>query len=288
MNLAPIILFTLRYGKSSPLRDGVCGGKRIDCGCAGQAYDSMGAPLTVAGFSIFEKIESMEERNVLLASLGCIQDGIQDCLDDIQAHLCLPLLFNFQPRVDAYASHIRDKFYACRLRNEWLTIQVKCLSRKDETQTHLDKSNCTWKGYSSTAALCFIGVDTFRILWSVKFLVNLRSKIGHYFDKKVPIPEILLSTSCKGYLLRSDQGYQNYEGGHDIQSLTWRNYKDFYLDDNAPWDTTKQPHFVKLPTALTRNYWMSPAVHRLTQFKERGLSQEALLEMLLLASYQTS
>jgi hypothetical protein len=287
MNLAPIILFTLQYGESSPLRDGVCGGKRIDCGCAGQAYDSMGAPLTAVGFSIFEKIESMEERNVLLASLGCIQDGIQDCLDDIQAHLGLPLLFNFQPRVDAYASHIRDKFYARRLRNEWLTIQVKCLSRKDETQTHLDKSNCTWKGYSSTAALCFIGVDTFGILWSVKFLVNSRSKIGHYFDKRVPIPEILLS-ACKGYLLRLDHGYQNYRGGHEIQSLTWLNYKDFYLDDNAPWDTTEQPHFVKLPTALTRNYWMSPAIHRLTQFKERNLSQEALLEMLLLASYQTS
>jgi hypothetical protein len=97
INLAPIIVFTLRYGESSPLRDGVCGGKRIDCGCAGQAYDSTGAPVTSTGFSIFEKIESMEERNVLLASLGCIQDGIQDCLDNIQCHLGLPPLVNFQP-----------------------------------------------------------------------------------------------------------------------------------------------------------------------------------------------
>jgi hypothetical protein len=95
INLAPIIVFTLRYGESSPLRDGVCGGKRIDCGCAGQAYDSLGAPVTSAGFSIFEKIESMEDWNVFLASLGCIQDGIQDCLDDIQFHLGLPPLFNF-------------------------------------------------------------------------------------------------------------------------------------------------------------------------------------------------
>jgi hypothetical protein len=33
---------------------------------------------------------------------------------------------------------------------------------------------------------------------------------------------------------------------------------------------------------------MSPAIHQLTQFKERGLSQEAVLEMLLLLSYQTN
>jgi hypothetical protein len=57
-------------------------------------------------FSVFEKIASPEGRNILLAFLGCIQDGIQDCLDDIQYHLGLPLLFNFQPQVDAYASHI--------------------------------------------------------------------------------------------------------------------------------------------------------------------------------------
>jgi hypothetical protein len=288
VNLAPIILFTLQHGESSALRDGICGGKRIDCGCAGQAYDSTGAPVTSVGFSVFQKIASAEERNILLASLGCIQDGIQDCLDDIQCHLGLPLLFNFQPRVDAYASHLRNKFYATRLRNEWLTIQVKCLTRRDETQTHLDKSNCTWKGYSSTAALCFIGVDAFDILWSVKFLVNSRSKIGNYFDKKDPIPQALLS-SCKGYLLRLDQGYKTYEGGHEIKSLTWRNFEDFYLDDHAPWEKTEEEtQFVRLPTALTRNYWMSPAIHRLTQFKESGFSKEALLEMLLLSSYQTN
>ena len=34
-------------------------------------------------------------------------------------------------------------------------------------------------------------------LWSVKFLVNSRSKIGNYFDKKVPIPEIW-HTACSG------------------------------------------------------------------------------------------
>jgi hypothetical protein len=31
INLAPIIIFTLQHGDSSPLCDGVCGGKRIDC-----------------------------------------------------------------------------------------------------------------------------------------------------------------------------------------------------------------------------------------------------------------
>jgi hypothetical protein len=141
--------------------------------------------VTLAGFSVSEKIASPEERNVLLASLGCIQDGIQDCLDDIQCHLGLPPLFNFQPQIDAFASHIQEKFYARCLCNEWLTIQVKCLTRRDKTQTHLDKSNCTWKGCSSTAALCFIGVDSFDVLWSMKFIVNSRSNIGNYFPETI-------------------------------------------------------------------------------------------------------
>ena len=96
--------------------------------------------------------------------------------------------------------------------------------------------------------------------------------------------------SRRPYSLPATANYSGWakDTGRNIQSLTWRNYEDFYLDDNAPWDTTKEPYSVKLPTALTRNYWMSPAIHRLTHFKERGFSQAALLEMLLLSSYQTN
>jgi hypothetical protein len=159
IDLAAIIIFTLKHGESSALCNGVGGGKRIDCGCAGQAYtlgqDNISwAPATSVGFGVFdEHIQSQKERDIFLASLGCIQDGIQDCLDNVQCHLGLPLLFNCEPRVETYASKIRDKFFASRFCNEWLTIQVKCLTRRDKTLTHLDGFICTWNGYSSTGAV---------------------------------------------------------------------------------------------------------------------------------------
>jgi hypothetical protein len=98
IDLATIIIFTLKHGQSSALRDSVGGGKRIDCGCAGQAYtlsqdDLSWALATSVGFGIFgEHIQSQKERDTFLASLGCIQDGIQDCLDDVQRLLGIPLL----------------------------------------------------------------------------------------------------------------------------------------------------------------------------------------------------
>jgi hypothetical protein len=294
LNLAPIILFTLQHGTSSALRDGTGGGKRVDCGCAGQAYsqssDGSWAPNTSTGFNVFENISSTVEREKLLASLGCIQDGIQDCLDAIQRYLGLPLLFNYPPRVDGYAVVIRQLFHGARSRNEWLTIQVKCMSRRDETLLHFDKFNCPWEFYSTTAALCFMGFDYFQAMWSVKVIVNCRSKVGSLYSKQFPVGELLLS-ACTGFLLRLNEGYKGYMGSHEIKSLTWKTFENFFLDDTSPWISPvvdDGPQFLKLPTGLSRTYWMSPAIHRLLQLKDIGLSMDGLLEMVLLSSYQTS
>lgn len=294
LNLAPIILFTLQHGTSSPMRDGTGGGKRVDCGCAGQAYsqstDGSWAPNTSTGFNVFENIRSPVEREELLASLGRIQDGIQDCLDSIQRYLGLPLLFNYQPRVDGYASVIRQLFHGERSRNEWLTIQVKCMSRGDATLLHFDQFNCPWEFYNTTAALCFMGFDFFHAMWSVKVIVNCRAKVGCLYSKQFPVAESLLS-ACLGHLLQVNQGYSDCGGSHEISSLTWKTFQDFFLDDSTPWAppvVDHGPHFVKLPTGLSRTYWMSPAIHRLIELKEVGVSGNALLEMVLLSSYQTS
>jgi hypothetical protein len=296
VDVGKILLFVMQHGDQSPLRDGVGGGRRVDCGCAGQAYEQVGpgdwAPKTSVAFDIFEKIEEESERNELLASLGSIQDGIQLTLDGIQNSLGLPLLFNFPPRVEAYASKLRRLFFARSFRSEWLTIQVKCLSRGDVTLPHKDKFNCPWDSYDTTAALCIVVVDNKSTHWSMKVLVNSRAPIGSYLSKKLPIDASLFS-ACEGYLLGINDGYdkfsRSYVGHNPPPLLTWKTFEDFFLDDDCAWemDEENQHHFIKLPTALSRHFWLSPAIHRLDQFRYR-MHRQDLLEMVLLASYQTS
>jgi hypothetical protein len=224
--------------------------------------------------------------NDLLATLGSVIDGIQLALDKIQEDLGLPLLFNNPPRVNAYASVMRKLFFALRARFEWLTIQVKCLSRGDVTLSHKDKSNCP--SHDTTAALCFVVKDTRNTLWSVKFLVNSRAVVGTYMDKTLSISPSLLS-ACEGYLSTIDEAYSMFSSGYAAPSLTWKTFEDFFLDNDCEWerDVATNLEQIKLPTALSRNFWMSPAVHRLEQCQER-MPRKALLEMLLLSSYQSS
>jgi hypothetical protein len=116
-------------------------------------------------------------------------------------------------------------------------------------------------GVILTGALCFIGVDSFNILWSDKFLVNLRVKVGSYYlDIQATIDESLLS-ACEGFLLRLNEDHKWYRSSHEMLFLTCHSFEDFFLDNNAPWDTSEVLHFVKMPTVLSHNFWMSLAIH---------------------------
>ena len=63
--------------------------------------------------------------------------------------------------------------------------------------------------------------------------------------------------------------------------------EEFSLDKHCPWTEEAGVKSLKLPTAVTRTFWMSPAIHRLRQFR-RVLTVDVVLEMILLSSYQIS
>jgi hypothetical protein len=75
--------------------------------------------------------------------IGRICDSMQSAMDDIHTHLGLPLSFDDHNRNQEYAAHIRQALGASKTRMEWITIQVKCISRKDTTSFHKDKFNCS-------------------------------------------------------------------------------------------------------------------------------------------------
>jgi hypothetical protein len=55
------------------------------------------------------------------------------------------------------------------MRNEWNTVQAKCLSCSDQTGRHKDLKNRGWQFYDKTGALSFILVDAYGTIWSIKF-----------------------------------------------------------------------------------------------------------------------
>jgi hypothetical protein len=65
----------------------------------------------------------------------------------------------------------------------------------------------------------------------------------------------------------------------------------FFLNDHCPWTDTKDNEAIYraiiLPTIVVRDFWMSPAVHIVTEMRSLGLKEEELLELILIGGYQT-
>ena len=160
---------------------------------------------------------------------------------------------------------------------------------------HKDKMNCAWKTYSTTAALCFIVQDRLKTMWSIKFLVNSRAVIGEFFLKEVPNEKLL--QQCQLYLSKLNAVYEKYSSLQSIYSgtpadifpMTWQNFDDtFYLHDDCPWESSVNPPCFKIRCGISRHSWLSAGVDSLMRLKRFGLKTDAMLEMVLLASYQTS
>ncbi len=155
---------------------------------------------------------------------------------------------------------------------------------------HKDKFNCTWEQYDVTGAFCIIGIDTKGTIWSLKIIANSRSPIGKWYDRTFT-PNTSVLTACLGYLVSVNKAYtdflQSYTGGNPMVSLDALIPEEFFLDKHCPWTEEAGVKSLKLPTAVTRTFWMSPAIHRLRQFR-RVLTVDVVLEMILLSSYQIS
>ena len=310
VDLSLLVRFVLRHGDTNIARDGVFSstsdtayGSRIDFGCAGSASEELSAgvwrPSLLCGTSIFEQVP-MKEQSEILSSLASIYDAMTDAEQAINTELGDCTMNSFAPRNETYAGALRKFLGATKCNTEWVTIQVKCISRKDQVSAHKDVKNCVWDGYTKTGGLCFMLLDTMDTLWSIKFLSNSRSIIGCYFDKLLGVRSICLTIDR--HFVKLDAAYMDYmsqcSGGSKKYSdwtLSWKLPNRFFIDESSPWTgvadgKAKDIKYkcIVLPTSIIRDFWLSPCVHIITEMQQLGLKEEHLLEMTLLASYQTS
>ena len=110
-----------------------------------------------------------------------------------------------------------------------------------------------------------------------------------------------LGARIQNHFNKLDEAYATflyeYQGSfRPADELSWKNPWGFFLDDRCNWleqeDTKKNNPLVfrciLLPTIVVRDFWLSPAVHIITEMKSRGLKDEQLLELILIGAYQTS
>jgi hypothetical protein len=253
----------------------------------------------ICGIDVLEKIEE-EKRIQIKACFASVYDCIQVASDEIQKSIDHSPLFNYYPRDDVYGTILRDYLGAEVMRNEWCTVQVKYLSRSDQTARHKDVKNCGWPSYDKTGALCFILVDAKSTLWSIKFLSNSRHVIGSYFDKVLGMG--MLCQRAQNHFAKLDASYsfflEKYQGRYKPSgnnSLSWRHPSAFFLDDRCDWGQVKDTGdndveytCIILPTIVVRDFWLSPAVHIICEMRSLGYNEKHLLELIVLGAYQTS
>ena len=308
VDLSLCLKFVIEHGGSNRGRDGTVAsansghGCRIDFGCAGsgstEIKPGVWRPSLLCGTSVFEHV-SEEEAKQIKASLASVFDCIQVASDAIQLSIGQQPLYNYPPRDDVCGSVLRRFLGAKVMRNEWITLQVKCISRRDSTDRHKDKNNCIWVSHDKTGALCFMVVDALSAIWSMKFIANGRHVLGTHCDKLLGANTLCsrikthfekLDLACATFLDDCDGSYKPASS-----ELNWKNPWGFFLDDRCPWievkDTGKKDFVCRcilLPTTVVRDCWLSPAVHVINQIRSLGVKDRGLLELVLLGAHQTS
>ncbi len=300
--------FVIQHGISNRARDGEVSsgafdyGSRIDFGCAGsgstQIAPGVWRPDQLCGINVFDKVAA-DKRVLIKACLASVYDCIQEASDEIQKTIGREPMFNYQPRDDVYGSILRHFLGAKLMRNEWITVQAKCISRGDRTDRHKDTKNCSWSCYDKTAAICFMLVDALGTVWSLKFISNGRLVIGSYFDKLLGVETLCIR--IKSHFDKLDAAYasflDDYDGSYKpSEELCWKNPWAFFLDDRCKWMEEKDRGMndivyrcIVLPTIVVRDFWLSAPLHIVIEMKFCfGLDDKTLLELILLGAYQTS
>jgi hypothetical protein len=132
------VKFVIEHGSSNQARDGDGSewGTRIDFGCAGSGHeeiaDGVWRPYRLCGEDVFNGVPE-EERVQIKACFASVYDCIQVASDKTQKFNGRQPLFNYKPRDEVHGAALQDFFGAKVIKNEWCTVQVKCLSRRDQT-----------------------------------------------------------------------------------------------------------------------------------------------------------
>jgi hypothetical protein len=170
-----LIPFLLTFGIKDGVRDN--NGRRLEFGNAGQhnEQDAKGnwRPAALVGH---HTLRDHPHSVILRLMLGQIYHQMRTAVEDWASRRSMSLPFGHARRRLEYASKISEFLEVSIGGFEWLTVQLKCLSRGDSTKFHEDRKNCAWSAYDLTLALCYIVVDGFGCVWSIKFLANSRAR----------------------------------------------------------------------------------------------------------------
>jgi hypothetical protein len=253
-------------------------GYRIDWGTPDHSYDTStdrepGVPCPPVAFSGRAPFESSIGTR-LIKITGILFDRIQVALDRAYEQLKVQRVYDDPVRELLFADKIRRWFGGTKCRGEWMTLQLKCISRRDKTLEHVDGKNCGTPNYDVTAAFCVMFYDNYDQLWSLKFILNSRAAPGNYLSKEITYSR--LTAVIKSHTDSLDSYYDSYLRSCKqrplVDSLTWKNYLSFFLYDHSPWQpmalfpqSTITVRILALRAAPSRNYWESAPVHRICQ-----------------------
>jgi hypothetical protein len=240
VNLPLCVKFVIEQGSSNRARDGDGSewGTRIDFGCAGldheEIADGVWRPHRLCGGDVFNGVPE-EELVQIKACFASVYDCIQVASDETQKFNGRQPLFNYKPRDEVCGAALRDFLGAKVMRNEWCTAQVKCLSRRDQTDRPKDSKNCIWHFCDKTGAFCVVICDAFGDIWSIKFLSNSRHVIDSYFDELLGADT--LCSRIKTHFRKLDVACDTFLGEHNgtfkPSSLSWRDPWGFFLTTAA-------------------------------------------------------
>ena len=282
---------------------------RIDIGSGGQNFEkkpdmndifNRHRPSTsICGRNFFDHYGA--DGILIRNDIGVLMDALSKTMDDI--HVKNIDRFPHKPfgnhhRYGKYGRWLREFLNASYCRFEWITIQLKCLSRGDVTCGHLDTQNDRYPGYNITGGLCFMFIDAYGDYWSLKFIVNSRKKIG---DHLIPnFPELYVG--MKRQIDAIDVRYRrlmSYRYGGDLREglplLTAKNFRSLFLDDDMPWekknlrnpDDKKDPIYVEtfsMISGIQRDLFMSLILSAIKTVDNVVLQ----LEFAIMASYLNS
>ena len=115
---------------------------RLDFGIGGQNYQKQPDPKcprrrhvpsdSVCGEHFFRAWEEKHGNSDVRRDIGRLMDALMDAMDQVhrQYRSRFPHLpFGCNQRNEQYSDHLRSFLMAKRMRFEWITIQLKCLTR---------------------------------------------------------------------------------------------------------------------------------------------------------------
>lgn len=249
--------------------------------------------------------EGVTKVNKLSADIGKLFDILSYTSDTARKrynhHHPHPFFPN-KKRFEKFGARVRELLQAQVMRNEWCSIQLKCINRGDITDNHYDKNNCSWPGYNVTQTLCFVYEDQEGLLWSIKFIANSRQQAGND-----TIPDFNVIRSALERQLRAIDNDMFWLYAHnppddfcedDGINHSAKDFRNFFLHDNLPW--TKEVigsvngldivlESLQVMSAIQRDFFLSSMISGIYDVRRyRKGADVDLLELGIVASYQNS